>query len=119
MPSPTFLLQSSFWRNTIEVKLAEEANDIQAQRALKSIVTKLVDMPRIIKSMLVPINYKKHWMLAVVLLKDHKILLLNSLESYNEHIDDILSPIVKVLERRDQALNLSPVAWSTSSPRCP
>ena len=69
--------------------------------------------------MLVPINYKNHWMLAVVLLKDHKILLLNSLESYNEYIDDILSPVVKVLERRDQALNLSQVAWSTSSPRCP
>ena len=98
MPSPTFLLQSSFWRNTIEVKLAEEANDIQAQRALKSIVTKLVDMPRIIKSMLVPINYENHWMLAVVLLEDHKILLLNSLESYNEHIDDILSPVVEVLK---------------------
>ena len=117
MPSPTFLLLSSFWRNTILTKLKEGANDIE--KALKSIVTKLVDMPRIIKSMLVPINYENHWMLAVVLLEDHKILLLNSLESYNEHIDDILSPIVKVLERRDQALNLSPVAWSTSSPRCP
>ena len=76
-------------------------------------------MPRIMKSILVPINYKEHWMLAVVLLEDHKILLLNSLESYNEHIDDILSPIVKVLERRDQALKLSQEPWSTSSPRCP
>ena len=96
MPSPTFLLLSSFWRTTIVKKLEEGANDIE--KALKSIVTKLVDMPRIIKSMLVPINYENHWMLAVVLLEDHKILLLNSLESYNEHIDDILSPVVEVLK---------------------